>query len=87
MARERRLQGLIKIYGHTDNEGTDEINQPLSEDRSQNVYEELLSHLSDSSEYDFEVKGFGKYEPIASNESSEGRQRNRRVEILLQVKE
>lgn len=84
---EKEYTGILKIYGHTDNQGSDDINQPLSEDRAENVYEALQSHLKNPSAYEFEVKGFGKYEPIASNGTEEGRQRNRRVEILLQVKE
>ncbi|MBU9721296.1 MULTISPECIES: OmpA family protein [Bacillaceae] len=75
--------GQIKIYGHTDNIGGDDINQPLSENRAENVYQSLLSHLEETTFFDFEVKGFGKNEPIATNEDEEGRQRNRRVEIIL----
>lgn len=64
--KEKEYRGLLKIYGHTDNVGGDDINQPLSEDRAENVYEMLRTFLSDPSAYEFEVEGFGKYEPIAS---------------------
>ena len=78
--------GSIRVYGHTDNVGDDSVNQPLSEDRAENVYNLLQSNLKDPEIYEFEVEGFGKYEPIATNETDEGRERNRRVEILLQHK-
>lgn len=83
----KEYKGMIKIYGHTDNVGGDEFNQGLSEDRANNVYNSLSSHFSDESLYEFEIEGFGKREPIATNETDEGRERNRRVEILIEVEE
>ncbi|MFC4401749.1 OmpA family protein [Gracilibacillus xinjiangensis] len=80
---DKEYTGMIKIYGHTDNVGDDNINQPLSEERAENVFRTLKSFVNDPSLYQFEVKGFGEYEPISTNETDEGRQRNRRVEILL----
>ncbi|MCF3943691.1 OmpA family protein [Oceanobacillus alkalisoli] len=79
--------GLIKIHCPTDNVSGNDINQPLSEDRAENVHALFLSNLKNDSVFEFEVEveGFGQYEPIATNEETdEGRQRNRRVEILLQ---
>src|SRR5699024_2882051 len=78
--------GSIRVHGHTDNVGDDSVNQPLSEDRAENVHQMLQSYLNSPDTYEFEVEGFGKYEPIATNETDEGRERNRRVEILLQHK-
>ena len=83
----KEYRGTVKIYGHTDNVGSDAFNQELSEARAANVHRSLTSYLSNESLYDFEVEGFGKREPIATNETDEGRQRNRRVEILIEVQE
>ena len=83
----KEYKGTIKVYGHTDNVGSDAFNQELSENRAKNVHRSLTSYLSNESLYDFEVEGFGKREPIATNETDEGRERNRRVEILIEVEE
>ncbi|KAB8126256.1 OmpA family protein [Gracilibacillus oryzae] len=79
----KEYEGTIKIYGHTDNVGDDDINQPLSEERAENVAGKLESNMTNPALYQYEVKGFGESEPVASNQTDEGRQRNRRVEILL----
>jgi len=71
----------IKIEGHTDNTGTAELNQTLSEQRASNVMEFLVEigverlRLSSS--------GFGMSRPDASNETEEGRKINRRVDIIV----
>ncbi|MBS1812349.1 MAG: OmpA family protein [Acidobacteria bacterium] len=71
----------LSIEGHTDNKGTDDYNQKLSARRAQNVTSYLStcglnqSHLSS--------RGFGKTQPIATNDTAEGRQQNRRVEIVI----
>jgi len=82
---KEEYNGLIKVYGHTDSVDGDDINQPLSEDRAENVHSMLQTYLNHPEVYEFEVKGFEKYEPIAINDTEEGRERNHRVEILLQV--
>ncbi len=71
----------VKIYGHTDNTGSDAINDPLSRRRAESVYQYLRSRGVDS--YRMETQGFGSYRPIESNETSWGRQQNRRVEIEI----
>lgn len=72
---------LIDIAGHTDSTGTDAINQPLSERRAASVGNYLISQGIDSRRV--LTAGYGKNRPIASNDTSEGRAQNRRVELML----
>ena len=72
----------LSIEGHTDSTGSDEHNQKLSERRAQAVYDYLAGCGLKSSS--MMSKGFGKTQPIASNDTAEGRQKNRRVEIVIQ---
>ena len=71
----------LRIVGHTDNTGSDAINQPLSVDRATSTRSYLTSRGVSSSR--MQVAGQGAYQPIASNDTAEGRSRNRRVEILV----
>lgn len=71
----------ITIHSHTDNIGSIEYNQQLSEFRSQAAIFELLK-LTISMER-MEIKDFGKYNPVYDNATLEGRLRNRRVDIIL----
>lgn len=75
----------IQVHGHTDNQGTLEINQPLSEDRAISVAT-YLKENGDLSSYNLNTVGFADTKPIASNDDEEGRQQNRRVEIIFQEK-
>jgi outer membrane protein OmpA-like peptidoglycan-associated protein len=72
----------VRIEGHTDEKGSKQLNQELSLARAKYVAEELnkLGVNKDS----LEVKGYGEGRPIASNSSTQGRQKNRRVEIIIQ---
>jgi outer membrane protein OmpA-like peptidoglycan-associated protein len=71
----------MQIEGHTDSVGSDELNQRLSEQRAGSVRDFLGQQgVSLSS---ITAQGFGKTEPVASNDTPEGRQRNRRVEIVV----
>lgn len=90
-AREKlaKLSGIVlghpglnlAVEGYTDNVGTDQVNQTLSEKRAEGVRTYLVQQgLPDSS---VTSQGFGKASPVASNDSSEGRQKNRRVEIVV----
>jgi outer membrane protein OmpA-like peptidoglycan-associated protein len=90
-ARERlaKVSGIILAYpslhvaveGHTDSIGGDEYNQNLSEQRAEAVRDYFVQQgISANS---IEARGFGKTEPIASNDTPEGRQQNRRVELIL----
>ena len=71
----------LQIEGHTDSVGTDEFNQQLSERRSDAVRDFLAEQGVPVSA--MSAKGFGKTQPVASNDTPEGRQRNRRVELVV----
>jgi len=71
----------MQIEGHTDSVGTDGFNVKLSEQRADSVKDFLGEQgVSLSS---ITAQGFGKAEPVATNDTAEGRQRNRRVEIVV----
>ena len=72
---------VIRVAGHTDSTGTPNHNQTLSERRAETVAQYLVTH--DVAELRVEAIGFGATAPVASNASVEGRQRNRRVELVL----
>ena len=75
-------QGLnLAIEGHTDNVGSEEFNQTLSEKRAATVRQYLVDQGLDASSVT--AAGFGKSSPIADNGSAAGRQKNRRVEIVV----
>lgn len=71
----------VRIEGYTDSTGADSYNQKLSEKRANSVRQALRDDGIDSSR--IEVKGYGEAYPIAGNDTSSGRQRNRRVEIVI----
>ena len=71
----------IRIEGHTDNQNTEAFNQQLSEDRVQSVinylkYQGIMGQRLTG-------KGFGESKPVDTNETPEGRQNNRRVEVIV----
>lgn len=72
---------LVDVYGHTDSDGSAAYNVQLSEKRGVNVAEYLVSQGIDTRR--FYVVGYGEERPIASNSTSEGKARNRRVEIKI----
>ncbi len=90
-ARERlaKVSGIVLAYpslhlqieGHTDSVGGDEYNQNLSEKRAGAVRDYLVQQGITANSID--ARGFGKTQPIASNDTPEGRQQNRRVELVL----
>jgi len=71
----------LKIEGYTDSVGSDEYNQELSENRANAVREFLIEQGVAGS--GVSAQGFGKTQPVASNDTPDGRQRNRRVEIVV----
>jgi outer membrane protein OmpA-like peptidoglycan-associated protein len=73
---------LIVIAGHTDAVGNDQHNLRLSRARAVAV-REWMQRMSDLPDSCFAIQGFGKSQPIASNDTEAGRQANRRVEIRL----
>lgn len=76
-------QDRIKIAGYTDDVGSSEFNQQLSERRA-NAVRDLLNANGVRDEQML-IQGFGESKPIASNASSAGRQKNRRVELIIDV--
>jgi outer membrane protein OmpA-like peptidoglycan-associated protein len=71
----------LEVEGHTDNVGGDDYNQKLSEQRGIAVRDYLTQQGIPSSSVTTE--GFGKTKPVASNDTSTGRQQNRRVELVV----
>lgn len=71
----------IEIGGHTDNKGTKEYNQKLSESRAKSVYDYLIENGISASRLSY--KGYNFSEPIASNDTEEGRAKNRRTEFKI----
>lgn len=74
-------QTYIDVYGHTDSTGSDSYNQGLSERRAISVADYLSSRGVQSAR--MATRGFGETQPIASNETEQGRAENRRVEIKI----
>jgi len=71
----------LQIDGHTDSVGSDAMNQQLSERRADSVRDFLIAQgVAGSS---VTAQGFGKTRPVASNDTVEGRQKNRRVELVV----
>ncbi len=71
----------LEIAGHTDNVGSDETNQKLSQARAQSVVTYIVEHGIDQSR--LIAKGYGESRPIAFNNTEEGRAMNRRVEFKV----
>jgi outer membrane protein OmpA-like peptidoglycan-associated protein len=71
----------LQIEGHTDSVGSDEFNQQLSERRADSVRDFLAQQGVPGSA--ISARGFGKTQPVAGNDTAEGRQRNRRVELVV----
>ena len=71
----------LQIEGHTDSVGTDEYNQQLSERRADSVRDFLAEQGVGGST--ITARGFGKTQPVATNDTADGRQRNRRVELVV----
>ena len=90
-AREKlaRVSGILgshpglklEIEGHTDSVGTDEYNQELSERRAESVRAYLVAQRI--APQSITTKGFGEQQPVATNDTAAGRQRNRRVELVV----
>jgi outer membrane protein OmpA-like peptidoglycan-associated protein len=74
-------QTYIDVYGHTDSTGNDSINLPLSQNRAQSVADYLAGRGVTPARIG--TRGFGSSQPVASNDTIDGRQQNRRVEIKI----
>ena len=71
----------VEIGGHTDDQGSDEYNDRLSQNRAKAVYDYIAQHGIDSSRLSY--RGYGKRQPIADNATEEGRAANRRTEFKI----
>ncbi len=71
----------IQVEGYTDSVGSDDFNQRLSEQRSGIVRDYLVDQMVSAGSVT--SKGFGKSQPVASNDTPDGRQKNRRVELVV----
>jgi outer membrane protein OmpA-like peptidoglycan-associated protein len=84
-----KISGILSVYknctvaveGHTDNVGTAKYNQDLSARRASNVRDYLVSQGVEADRLSSE--GFGFTKPVASNSTKEGRQKNRRVDLVV----
>jgi outer membrane protein OmpA-like peptidoglycan-associated protein len=91
MAREKlaKISGIVLAYpdlrlaieGNTDSVGSDAMNQELSEKRASSVMDYLAQQSIPQAS--MTSQGFGKTQPVASNDTAEGRQQNRRVELIV----
>ncbi|MCK5823120.1 MAG: OmpA family protein [Bacteroidales bacterium] len=71
----------IEISGHTDNTGSLQTNKKLSESRAKSVVDFIIAEGIDKSR--LEYKGYAYFQPIATNDTEDGRQKNRRVEFKI----
>jgi outer membrane protein OmpA-like peptidoglycan-associated protein len=71
----------VTIVGHTDNTGSDAVNNPLSVNRAARTRDYLVSRGAASNR--FNIDGRGEHEPVASNNTEASRAKNRRVEIFV----
>lgn len=91
LAREKlaKVSGIVSghpglrldVEGHTDSVGGDDYNQRLSEQRGESVRDYLIQQGMTANSVT--TRGFGKTQPVASNDSAAGRQQNRRVELVV----
>jgi outer membrane protein OmpA-like peptidoglycan-associated protein len=70
----------FEVQGHTDNQGSDKINDPLSQQRAEAVVKALEGLGVDG--FNLKAVGKGSHEPVADNKTEEGRAKNRRVEFI-----
>jgi outer membrane protein OmpA-like peptidoglycan-associated protein len=75
----------LLVLGHTDSVGSTDTNQILSEKRADSVRDYLIQKENVSTD-DIKTKGLGEQQPVATNETPKGRQKNRRVEIVFSPK-
>ncbi|MFO1455216.1 MAG: OmpA family protein [Steroidobacteraceae bacterium] len=81
---QSRPSYAIQVQGHTDDRGSDELNQKLSESRAKAVADYLVSKGVDGAR--LSSAGFGESRPIAANETDAGRAQNRRVTLKFSAR-
>jgi outer membrane protein OmpA-like peptidoglycan-associated protein len=72
---------ILKIEGHTDSQGSDEYNMTLSQQRAESVKQYLVQ--AGVKPEIITTQGLGETTPVADNSTAAGRQKNRRVEIVI----
>ena len=77
----KETSAVIEIQGHSDNVGSDKANQKISEERAKSVYDWFVKNEIDGSRLRYQ--GFGKTKPKYSNDTKEGRNKNRRIEFFV----
>jgi len=83
-AIELSKSDLITIEGHTDSYGGDDSNLKLSEERAQAVVVHLVTKMQVDPAI-MRAVGYGETRPIANNESPEGREKNRRIDVVIRL--
>ena len=78
-----RSEASVEIQGHTDAVGAAAYNMQLSQRRSDAVRDYLLANF-DLNPDQLTAKGYGETDPIASNDTDEGRAKNRRVQFVIE---
>lgn len=73
----------IQIHGHTDGDGSESYNLILGRNRAVSVRNYIRSNLKKQKDYSYTIKSFGKSQPVKDNSSDQGKQQNRRVEIIV----
>ena len=74
-------ENIIQVQGHTDSTGSVAFNKTLSEKRAKAVYDYILANGLQT--YGLTYVGFGSAHPVASNNTAEGKSKNRRVELKI----
>ncbi len=77
----------IVVEGHTDSFGGDDANFDLSVARAESVRSYLMANMVNRKPESIKAIGFGETKPIANNETQEGRQKNRRIDLILKATE
>jgi outer membrane protein OmpA-like peptidoglycan-associated protein len=72
----------LEISGHTDSIGDEETNLPLSRKRAENI-SKFLVEVGNIESANIITRGYGESRPVASNETAEGRAKNRRIELMI----
>ncbi len=85
LLKESMIDKKVRVEGHTDSVGNMEKNMLLSKNRAKKVMEYLIKKGLDAERLSYE--GIGPKRPVASNDTKEGRQKNRRVELIIEEKE
>ncbi|MGH1471437.1 MAG: OmpA family protein [Cellvibrionaceae bacterium] len=91
----KKVQSALALYpkstviveGHTDSFGGDDANFDLSVARAESVRSYLMANMSNREASSVKAVGFGETKPIANNETQEGRQKNRRIDLILKATE